>query len=714
MKRHEFDVSLAFCMVLGTLQAASTAYAGPPNCGTTSTGLELCVRFDNLEYAPALDQDFTRDLTTDPDNPSVEFLLGDDGEGTTYEWRVWCETAARAPANIGSVSGSGAEDYDVKILDDDEWPGPGAANVGQINLNPSNPSNFSRISQGWINGNLTGDLLLQEDDGTPATGGELDLWIQGNAAASITAPIVKFLLIEGNLSGNVTVSNKLDGTLEVRGTVDDVVIHIEDTGSDANLLFNTGGESGESVFDADLTLTNGIHGHVVIHGTLPAGRTIDLNDGGVQGQLYLAGGDGDIVNGGDVKAGSLVRIAHFGGDHEIPAYFSGTATFANVDAEIGALGAYVDGLIHVTGYLNETIAITCGYCDNEDTGHLLPDGRIWVEGDMLFAYAIYVERDVRGKIQVDGDIVGELGIMIWGDLTGDIDVGGEITSTGRVAIDGTLESTGRILVDGLCSGDVTIGEGTEASSLIHLSEGLAGTGHITINASEGLYDANGSITVGEPGFLCPSPGPQGPFAGTITIKNESEQIGGGDLAGLINIGCLAGAVSGDIVVEQDMTSTGAIRIGKPATATIEVKGALDGSARIFVEGLYGGDLTIGTYTGGLSLIHLEGGLDSGGCVKINAGEGDYDANGTIHVGVDKPYPIPLGDVTYYGSIEIEKEAEPGTGGGDLNGTIRVLGCHEADADPLDICIRGDENGTVSLIQTGCDPIVGRDCVGGCP
>jgi cytoskeletal protein CcmA (bactofilin family) len=714
MKRYESNVSLAFCMVLAGLCAVPRVYAGPATCGTTSSNLELCVRFDNLGYAPALLVDFSRDLTTDPDNPTVTLLRGDDGQGTTYEWRVWCEDASDDPANIGSISGTLAEDYDVKILDANG--DPGAATVGEINLNPSDPSNFSRISEGRITGDLTDDLFLQEDDGTPPTGGELDLQIYGNATGCITAPIVEQLYILGNLSGDITVSNKVDGTLEVRGTVDDAVIHIQDTAWETTLLFNTAGGHGEYDFDADLELVNGVPFgvDVEIRGTLLFGSKIDLYGQGVAGTLVLSGGAGDIVNGGDVAYTSWIRLVVYSPDCQNPNRFSGTATFANVNSEIGAEGANVDGLIHVTGDLNEMIPITYGTCQPGEAGHLLPDGRIWVEGDMLFAEAIYVEGDVRGKIQVDGDIVGEVGIMILGDLTGDIVVTGEIASTGSITVDGTLESTGMISVEGSCSGDVTIGEETAASSVIHLAGGLGTTSDITINASEGAYNANGTIKVGEPGEPCPWPVAQGLLAGKITIKDQSEGTRGGDLKGLIDIGCLTGAVTLDIVVEQNMTTTGDIRIRKAATATIDVNGALLGSAKIFVEGLYGGDLTIGTYTGGLSLIHLEGGLDSGGCVKVNASEEDYHSYGTIHVGVEEPYPSPLGDISYYGSIEIEKEADPGTGGGDLNGVIRVVGCHDEEADPLDICIRGDENGTVSLVQTGCDPIVGRDCLGNCP
>ena len=69
--------------------------------------------------------------------------------------------------------------------------------------------------------------------------------------------------------------------------------------------------------------------------------------------------------------------------------------------------------------------------------------------------------------------------------------------------------------------------------------------------------------------------------------------------------------------------------------------------------------------------HLEGGLGAGGSVSINYSRGDYDANGTIHVGEGSPYTWPLTPIVFDGSIVIADQVFPPVGG-DLNGTIQVV------------------------------------------
>jgi hypothetical protein len=165
------------------------------------------------------------------------------------------------------------------------------------------------------------------------------------------------------------------------------------------------------------------------------------------------------------------------------------------------------------------------------------------------------------------------------------------------------------------------------------------------------------------------------------------------------------AVVGDIVVKGDFEEGGAMYIQE----TLKSVGAT-AAGRILINGVLDGELMIGQETQGATLIRALGGIGSAGSITINDSRGNFNANGMIHIGSTSE-ETPLDDVTFDGAIMIKDTT--GGAGGDLNGTIKVVGCHATD-DDLDICICGDENGTVTIVQTDCTPYqVGRTC-SGCP
>ena len=133
-------------------------------------------------------------------------------------------------------------------------------------------------------------------------------------------------------------------------------------------------------------------------------------------------------------------------------------------------------------------------------------------------------------------------------------------------------------------------------------------------------------------------------------------------------------------------------------------GKLSGSGRILVDGLCSGTIGIGGKTTSLTLIHLLAGLDTGGTIEINQAGGSVNADGDIHVG---PTGGSVPPITFDGCIRIYEDSQ-GIGGG-LEGDITVQGCHATD-DLLTICVDGTINGDITLIQTGCDPLVhGSSC-----
>ena len=149
---------------------------------------------------------------------------------------------------------------------------------------------------------------------------------------------------------------------------------------------------------------------------------------------------------------------------------------------------------------------------------------------------------------------------------------------------------------------------------------------------------------------------------------------------------------------------GDVEIEGLLTGSITVGGSLNGSGAILVTELTTGEISIGKETTSLTEIHLLGGLGSGGTVEINSSEGAFDAVGDITVGLATCSATPP-DVTFDGCIGIR---------GDLDGAISVCGCHATAAD-LDICIDGDDNGNVTISQTGCTNQVDWSCpFAGCP
>lgn len=195
----------------------------------------------------------------------------------------------------------------------------------------------------------------------------------------------------------------------------------------------------------------------------------------------------------------------------------------------------------------------------------------------------------------------------------------------------------------------------------------------------------------------------GDATGDITIPELLELTIGGNLSGDVEIGTtltpdltgdlsVGGVLKSDVHVEGDVTSSG----------SIAVTGALGGRARILIDGQCDGSISIGTKTDSLTLIHLLDGLGSGGSIEINASEGNFDADGDIHVG---PSGLSIPDITFDGCIHIYDKLGSGDGG-DLNGALTIQGCHD---DDLDICIDGSDNGNVTITQTGCTNQVDWSC-----
>ncbi|MEE9296372.1 MAG: hypothetical protein V3W34_15615, partial [Phycisphaerae bacterium] len=642
--------NVAVVIVAVLLQQISHTAIGAEQCPTNSSGPDICVDWDGVGD-PLLDIHFAVDYGTDPSNPSVTLFAG-------AVWNVRSENADSTPGNIGAIK------IDATVLTDDftltiaNGANPGAANVGSLVLDDTNPNwtGFSSISGGRITGSMAGNLTVVQDSG--GAGGECSFAIDGNVGGNITIPTIPYLgivVIGGDLSGNVTVSNKIDGgTLRVEGKVDVVTIRINDMTAAGSLLFNMGGVLGELTFAADLVLENGVSGFVFINGTMQDQASVDLNGKDVTGSLDIAGGTGSIINGG--KVGGSVFVALDDSMAQDPNSFSGTATFASVAAGgvVRTEAANVDGTIHITGDMSGTVAVTFGV--TEASGHLLPGGKIWVEGHA--PGWIYVSRDAQGDIQIDQDVTGTGRIEIGEDLTGQIHVIGNVANgtRGDIQIHGNLG--GRIDVDGFVYGDIAVSGDVTSTGRIDLGADLfIGTatfgaletgGLISIQDNADLRGTvtvtgacNGQITVGQETF---GGGHLGDGTNPAEISVGSLGQGGvieiwGDVKNLAAINVLAdcdnriaihgqvlvgarididGALTGEIEHYGDLEGTILIGGAVGQAGLIKLNTGLAGTGLVDLSGLLSGRLLIGDGTAYGSLIHLKGGLDSLGAVTINA------------------------------------------------------------------------------------------------
>ncbi len=671
MQPKALNAMVGFVTVLGLFAPMALAQPSSPT-EVTSGDITLSVRFDNLADPPEEGTHF--EVTFDAsDVPTVNLLIGRTGGGTLMQWRVWCKDSSDDPADIAEIGAVTNFDFDVKVLDASD--GDGADDLTNLILDPFDADKFSNLADGRLAGRLDGALFLQES--SSGSGGELTLEIDGSVSGDITVPKLMLLDVGGNVSsdwdiakvpstglidiaGNVTstatisvdefeeveqtdgdfliggnvagaieiginrssmfrISGDLSGTVDVTQTLDsgrmffdgDVastgIIQVADMeGDNPRLLF-----AGDKTFNGKVVLTSGIPaGRLCFFGGFGSSAVVDLTSDDVAGDLDLfAGGSGSITNGGAVT-GTVVL-----GDGNISAtaVFSGSASFASVDASSVGIwlntGADLSGTIDVSGNVA---------------------GEINVDGDVLSS----------GHIDIGGGLVGEL--VVGGAMSGQVDIGSTVAGTSE---------TYAISIGGAMSGDIAIGS--------HLTEDVQVSGEMTNTA-------------------------------TLTVS--------GSLNGDVSFGL---SVDGTIDAQTELGSSGSITIAEQLKAR----------GRVLVDELAWGPISVGEDTVALSLIHVVEGIASTGSITINNSAGAFDADGDIRVGTTNVTP-PLDSVTFDGSILIKKQ-NGGTGGGDLTGTIRVVGCH-ATGDDLDIGIcGGDGCGNIEIVQTNCTNQVEADCVTEC-
>lgn len=480
---------------------------------------------------PELLEHFTVSYECDPDDcsdaPRVELITG--GTTSTIAWVIYSEEldgngAPTGPANLGDV-----------VLADDVSPdsgqftvairkgtvGVGALNVSSIVLNSSdiNWTGHSTLTEAGsytvINGNVTGDIVAVERSG-------------GGQAEGAT-------IITGNVEGTLTIP-QVTGTLAIYGDLS--CGYVETINSGASLSIGSLGGAGcaDPAGGRRLNVTGALAGTLKFTDQLVHGAFINIVDFEGSGKLNLNGFPTypqiNLYNGVD-SADARVDIAYHGGSlymHDkdmlgvmnFPWFGDGAGVFdGGVLKGSVSCGVFPNSPVN-KGTLEFASVAAGGQIVAENLGPF--QGRIDIAGAM--GGLINIKKDLdQGSSNLTGVIV------IGGDVKGRVECEADVTASAEITIGGMLAGTGKITVDGVCDGDISVGKNTTSNTLIHCESGLGATGRIFINASEGNFNAAGSITVGSNSFAPIA----GDYDGCIHILDEDGTGLGGDLNGQVRI-----------------------------------------------------------------------------------------------------------------------------------------------------------------------------------
>ena len=401
-----------------------------------------------------------------PPIPNLHYFVSTDPPGSSefpdvmlvegsLTWRIW-STDPDNPDNIGDIgviSSPHAENFGVRILDDED--GPGARTVKGIILDPQgegSDENFSNLVDGSITGHLTGDLFLQQATG--GEGGTATLAVSAYAHGHITIPKVLDVQL-GEAWGTVEIHEVLaGGTLEI-GSVCGGSLHINEVCPDGTVRITRSLFEGtvsidhmtsalfwvRQLIDGQISVWQMLGGYVLVKWHVDPDSNLKITELGnaspddtpyvsvhtLQGGLHLGGG---------VPDGAWVRMEYLEGN----VYLYGADVAGDLSVEQGATGEIIDGG-DVSGYVR---LMRFGLFEGSARfASVTPTGEIalWSFGHTSLAGTIDLAGDMAGTVYVEGDIEAPQG-MVWigGDLSGDLTVGRDVNGSIRVGdhITGTI------------------------------------------------------------------------------------------------------------------------------------------------------------------------------------------------------------------------------------------------------------------------------------
>ncbi len=453
----------------------------------------------------------TFDLT-DPDNPDVALKSG------ASDWLVWSQVSSTDTKvyDLGdlTLAPSGAdEDFAVSILNP-VTVSTGAANIKSIVLSASSWSGHSRLA-GVVTGDLSGDLKVVED--SAGVGGDIDglFVIKGTVTGNITVPHAAGLSFEGTFgdiggsthtllidditAGDVSIAELNDASI--------IVLDIIDNG-DLDILLNATNDSHITIeeMDTDARLRVGPF-------ATAGGNTADVT-------VWIKS---DLPSGAEVDARNIK-------------WLDGGLTIGNLST------------------VGDLAGIVRAYEADITMGMLNLGGTLDITTDLGGLVHVFGSLQSKGLIDVGGDLTSDINIE--DDHSGGIDITGDTGALSEILIEGRVAG-GRIDVGGVIDGDITIHEDTSSRSSIYSLGGLSGT--ITVNASEGDFNAAGDIYFGPnppPGTLSAIT-----YDGCIEVLDDLADGSDGDLGGDITVvGChattadlglnVAGATNGTTSITQ--------------------------------------------------------------------------------------------------------------------------------------------------------------------
>ncbi len=403
-----------------------------------------------------------------------------------------------------------------------------------------------------VRGDLSGNVTIDDD----LAGGLLE--IKGDQTGDITIGddvIGGELEVEGAVSGDITITDDFNGAtglLDLQGALTGTVrvggdftaggVTVNSVGGAGQILtlgsFNGGASS--------LSVTTTMSGIIDVVGAMTAGE-IDLA-GNVSGTLSVGSVSGtallDLHNplsgtiqvDGAFSAGTLnVGSVDAAGDLLVGGNYSGTTNVSGAaSGTIDVDGAMTGGEIDIGGAVSGPVSIASMSAGLVDL-HGTVSSAITIEG-VMSGGEVQVRAPLSGSVNIDDDMSGGM-LDLWDSVGGDVDVAGQFDGT--IAIAGSLSSSGHILFGELMNGTLTIATSTVKYSLIHMEGGFDDEGVITINGSEGNYDAVGNIHVGPISYLCGEPCEMPPVTYDGCLQVLDNGAGGyGDLRGDVTVvGC---------------------------------------------------------------------------------------------------------------------------------------------------------------------------------
>jgi hypothetical protein len=241
------------------------------------SGPLVCVNWSGPGF-PVADTNYVL-TATDPNNPDVKLLTGNDG------WAVWSQVSRTddTPANLGHITidpTSPTENFSVTLA---HGPLHGAANVTSISLVDAGWTGQSNIPNLGITGQLTGDLTLEADGS--GSGGVLSGVYIPVMSGDITAKQLANFVAIGQASGDIT-TEEVTGTLKI----DDLSGALTIGRSSGSVVLGEVNGRVEGTDILELTVSTGVgpSGDVVLY-EMPTNAELNFLGSDFSGDLLIIG-----------------------------------------------------------------------------------------------------------------------------------------------------------------------------------------------------------------------------------------------------------------------------------------------------------------------------------------------------------------------------------------------------------------------------------------